>query len=54
MYNNDEGLRGSGEIIEYTDEQINEIIRCKTDIIYFAQNYFKIIHMDKMEIMVTK
>jgi len=49
MYKQDEGLRGSGEIVEYTDHQVKEIIRCKTDIIYFAENYFKIIHMDKGE-----
>lgn len=49
MYLGNSNLRGAGEIVDYTDEQIDEIIKCKTDIIYFAENYFKIVHMDKGE-----
>ena len=42
-------LRSEAEEIEYTEEQMDELIRCKLDIIYFAEKYFKIVHIDKGE-----
>ena len=46
MYNGKEKLRGAGEEIEYTPEMIQEWIKCKTDIIYFAEKYFYIVSID--------
>lgn len=43
MFDKDPCLRGAGETIVYTKEMIQEYIRCKEDIIYFAEHYFKII-----------
>lgn len=43
MFDKDPSLRAEGESIEYTKEMIQEYIRCKEDIIYFAEHYFKII-----------
>ena len=43
MYDKDTNLRAEGETIEYTKEMIQEYIKCKEDIIYFAEHYFKII-----------
>ncbi|MFW6281857.1 MAG: hypothetical protein ACOC1O_03570 [bacterium] len=43
----DDGLRKAGEQIDYTQEMINEIIKCKQDIIYFAENYYTILTIDK-------
>lgn len=40
-------LRLHGEQIEYTPAMIEEYIRCKEDIIYFAEKYFYIVTMDK-------
>lgn len=40
-------LRPAGTVIQYTDEMINELIKCKQDPIYFIENYVKIIHVDK-------
>lgn len=41
------GIRESGEVLEYTPEMIEEYIKCKTDIIYFAEKYFYIVTLDK-------
>jgi hypothetical protein len=47
MYNGNPGIRKAGEQIEYTDELIQEYIKCKEDIIHFAEKYFYIISIDK-------
>lgn len=39
-------IRQSGEQVEYTPEMIEEYIKCKTDIIYFAEKYFNIVTLD--------
>jgi len=40
-------LRQHGEIVEYTQEMVQEYIRCKEDIIYFAETYFYIVNVDR-------
>jgi hypothetical protein len=37
----------AGEKIEYSPEMVKEYIRCREDIIYFAEKYFYIIYQDK-------
>ena len=55
--NNKFGYRGNaflkkpGAKIEWTPELLKEYIRCKDDIIYFAENYFKIITAGKLELI---
>jgi hypothetical protein len=39
-------LKKSGVKIEYTQEQIDEYIKCSKDPIYFAQNYVTIVNVD--------
>ena len=39
-----------GEKFEYTEEMIREIIRCKNDILYFAEHYIYVIHPKKGKI----
>lgn len=46
MFQGNKLLRASGESIEYTKELIDEYIRCKEDIIYFAEKYFYISSID--------
>lgn len=41
MVKND-NLRGVGEEIQYTKEQIIEYARCRQDIFYFAEKYYKV------------
>lgn len=36
-----ENLRGAGDEIQYTHEQIKEYARCRQDIFYFAEKYYK-------------
>jgi hypothetical protein len=46
MWEKNSKLRREGEQLEYTKEMIDEYIRCKEDIIYFAENYFYITTID--------
>ncbi len=47
MYQGDKTLRGTDEKIDYTPELLQEYIRCKEDIVYFAEKYFYITTLDK-------
>jgi hypothetical protein len=49
MYNGNVMLRHQGQEIEYSDELLTEYMKCKEDIIYFAEKYFKIITIDEGE-----
>lgn len=40
-------LRPSGTVIEYTPEMIDELVKCKKDVIYFVKKYVKIVHVDR-------
>jgi len=40
-------LKKANTPIEFTQEQIEEFIKCKDDPVYFAQNYVKIVTLDK-------
>lgn len=52
MYSKDPSLRGEGEQYPFTPDLIEEYIRCKRDIIYFAEKYFYIINLDKGKIRI--
>ena len=52
MFQGNPCIRGMGEQIEYSEEQLKEYIRCKEDILYFAEKYFYIISIDKGEIKI--
>lgn len=40
-------LKRSGVKLEFTQEQIEEYIKCSKDPIYFIENYIKIVHVDR-------
>lgn len=44
---NDDKLRGKGEKHVLSKKQMQIYIQCSTDIIYFAENYFKIVSIDE-------
>lgn len=46
MFQGNPDLRGENEKIEMTEHDINEYIRCKEDILYFAENYYYIQTID--------
>lgn len=46
FYNNNANLKSIGVSVQYTPEQIQEYIKCRTDPIYFIENYCKIISLD--------
>ena len=40
-------LKKCGISINFTQEQIEEYLKCRQDPIYFTQKYFKIVNLDK-------
>jgi hypothetical protein len=46
-YNGNPNLKQIGTVIHYTQEQIQEIIKCSQDPIYFIETYCKIVSLDK-------
>lgn len=40
-------LKREGISIEFTQEQVEEYIKCAQDPLYFIQNYVKVVHVDK-------
>ena len=40
-------LKKVGEQIEFTPEMLKEYMKCAEDPVYFAENYIKIVHVDK-------
>ncbi len=46
MFANDPNIRSAGQVCDYSKDQINEIIKCQQDIIYFGQEYFYIVTID--------
>lgn len=40
-------LKKEGIKIEFTEEQVQEYIKCSKDPIYFIKNYMKIVHVDR-------
>lgn len=42
-----ENLPTKGSTFEYTQEQIEEIVKCQENILHFAENYFYILNLDE-------
>lgn len=45
-YNSNPLLKKTGASVSYTKEQVEELIKCKEDPIYFIENYCKIVSLD--------
>lgn len=52
MYQGNCKLRSENQIIEYTKDLLDEYVRCKEDIIYFAEKYFYIVTIDEGKIKI--
>lgn len=46
-YLGNDNLKRIGVELQYTEEQVKEIIKCSEDPIYFIKNYVKIVNVDK-------
>ena len=40
-------LKKAGVKLDYTEEQIQELVRCSKDIEYFCRTYMKIVNIDE-------
>lgn len=47
FYKNKNGLKAANIPVEYTEDQINEYIKCSKDPIHFIENYVKIVSLDE-------
>ena len=47
FYLGNPNLKKVGTEIEFTQDQIQEYLKCKADPVYFAMNYIKIISLDE-------
>lgn len=46
FYNNNSNLKGAGQQISYTEDQISEYVKCADDPVYFIKTYCKIVTLD--------
>lgn len=46
-YNGNPKLKRPGTKIQFTNEQISELLKCADDPVYFAKNYIKIVNVDR-------
>jgi len=46
-YLGNNNLKRNGEVIEFTPDLLKEYIKCAQDPCYFAENYIKIVHVDR-------
>ena len=51
FYQGNQELKKKGVEIEFSPEQVNEIVKCYKDINYFLSNYVYIISLDKGKIL---
>jgi hypothetical protein len=49
-YNGNPKLKKAGIALPFTQEQVEEYVRCKSDIVYFVKNYVKIISLDRGQV----
>lgn len=47
FYMGNQNLPSKGASFEYTKEMVDEIDKCKNDLLYFAENYFFILNLDE-------
>lgn len=46
FYNSNTNLKGAGQAIQFTEEQVAEYLKCADDPVYFINNYCKIVTLD--------
>ena len=46
-YLGNNNLKRVGEEIEWTQDMLQEYVKCSKDPVYFAKTYIKIVHVDK-------
>ena len=47
VYNNNKNLKAAGVQVPFTQEQVQEYVKCSRDPIYFIKNYAKIVSLDE-------
>ena len=51
FYFNNPLLKKKGTVIHYTEEQIQELVKCSNDIVYFMKNYVYIVSLDEGKVL---
>ena len=47
IYLGNPNLKKANTQIEYTEDQVQEMIKCQADPVYFAKKYVKIVNVDE-------
>jgi hypothetical protein len=47
----DNYVKRPNQEVEYTQEMVDEMIKCKEDVMYFVTNYVKIVTLDYGEVL---
>lgn len=47
VYNGNPKLKAAYQDMDFTTDQMKELFKCRKDIVYFAENYCKIMNVDK-------
>ena len=47
IYLGNNKLKKAGVTVDYTEEQLSELVRCSNDIDYFCHKYMKIVNIDE-------
>jgi len=47
----DNFIKRPNQEVEYTDEHIQELVKCRDDVLYFVRNYVKIVTLDYGEVL---
>ena len=50
VYLGNPNLKRANVQVEFTGDQIQEFLKCKSDPVYFAKNYIKIVSLDEGEV----
>lgn len=45
-YNNNPNIKGVGQALQFTNEQVKEYLKCSEDVSYFINNYCKVVTLD--------
>lgn len=47
FYNSNENLKGAGQKLQWSQDQLSEFLKCADDVIYFINTYCKIVSLDQ-------
>ena len=47
FYNSNQNLKGAGQKLQWSQDELREFLKCADDVIYFINTYCKIVSLDQ-------